>query len=155
MEAILLQSLGSCCHWGQHLCGILQLCSACTWDRDRLLMHPRNELCHPHAYIHSSVRIIFTTSKDLSINVNEGNRTNPVRSRSLCGGSGARFWPPVTGHGWHEERKLVRKQYENLMSSTIILYSRCTIQVMMNSLLGDSLESHTVVTYPISNNIGT
>lgn len=24
--------------------------------------------------------------------------TNPVSSRSLCGGSGARFWPPVIGH---------------------------------------------------------
>lgn len=47
--ATLLLSSGSSYHWGQSLCEKLQLCSACTWDTNRLLMHPRNTLFHLHA----------------------------------------------------------------------------------------------------------
>lgn len=44
------QCPGSCCHWGRHQCGKLQLCSVCKWGRDRPPRHPRNALFHPHAY---------------------------------------------------------------------------------------------------------
>lgn len=33
-----------------------------------------------------------------------GSSADPVSSRSLCGGSGARFWPPVIGHGCEKTR---------------------------------------------------
>lgn len=37
--------------------------------------------------------------------------THPVRSRSLCGGSGARFFPPLMGQGLRQRNDKVTVKY--------------------------------------------